>query len=126
MLFTRSFILIFSLLVTLASAADSVQPDPNGCVDPAGLKQCVDQEDADFVTCGTQCNQTTATRNYNDCLASCDNFRTSAFLGCQVQSCWNHVSIAIQVYVCQRRHVANPVFELGIRVRISTLGTKTD
>lgn len=85
-----SFLPALGFLVTIAFAAIGSQPSPDGCVDPAGLTKCVEKENTDFVSCGTQCN-TTTTRNKQDCLMGCGLFRDAAYLGCQVQSCWNKV-----------------------------------
>lgn len=91
---------ILSFWVASARADPVIQPSGDGCVDPAGLANCVEQENTELDTCVNQCDQ-----NYSepqDCIAGCGIYQHAAYIGCVVQSCWN------QVYGCdfQLRTVA--------------------
>ena len=85
---------LLTLLTFCASVlAVGVPPVGDGCVDPSGLAKCVQAQDKDFVTCGTQCNQTSSSpARRNECLVGCGIWQSAAYIGCEVQSCWNKVS----------------------------------
>ena len=92
---------IIALSTSVLADTRNWNPQGDGCVDPKGFLSCYQKNIDAAVGCTKVCNSTaTPPSLYSNCIQGCDGFWLASNIGCWIQSCWNEVSDADMILLC--------------------------